>query len=124
MWNAGAVMLRPLLHRLLAMLMVVALAFVPLAAPAVASPVEAASMTVLKDMMPCCSGERGPQKPDCDGKAACPALTICAAKCFQAGPSVLRIPAVLAVAIARLDPRNDDRWAGRSPLPPSRPPRC
>jgi len=113
-----------LIRRLLALLVIAALTLAPLAAPAAASPVKAAStMAMGKDMMPCCSGEHEPQQQDCDGKAACPAVSICTAKCFQAGPSALHAPTAYATQAARLALRDDDRWAGRSPRPPARPPR-
>ena len=124
MWNAEVVTPWTFLRRLLALLVIAGLALAPLAASAVASPMTAASTTAMaKDMMPCCSGDHAPQKQDCDGKAACPMISVCAAKCFQAGPTVLGVPAAYSTILARLAPRNDAWWAGRSPLPPARPPR-
>jgi len=123
-WNAEDVTPWTFLRRLLALLVIAGLALAPLAAPVAASPMTAAPMAAMaKDMMPCCAGDHVPQKQDCDGKAACLVISACAAKCFQAGPAVLRGPAAYSTTLARLAPRNDTWWAGRSPLPPARPPR-
>ena len=109
------------MRRLLPILAIVGLVTSPLAAPAEASVMKVDSMVSMHGDMPCCDSKG--VKPDCDGKAICPVMTICMVKCFQAGPLATHALVTHSTLIARLDPHDDDQWASHSPLPPSRPPR-
>jgi hypothetical protein len=110
MWQVAPVTPWTFLRRILPILAIVGLVLSPLAAPVDASAREmAGTMASMASEMPGCPPKL--QIKDCGG-TTCPTMATCVAKCFQAGPIVIEFPsAPVPVAIAALDPRDDDQWA-------------
>jgi len=125
------------LFRLLSILAIVGMVAAPMAAPAGVGMMEAVSMaepadmamsamdlsdTAMSDDMPCCPTQQQQQTPDC-GKATCPSMALCLAKCFSSGP----LPAVVRSLPMRAGKlfglKADTQLASLAPPPLMRPPR-
>lgn len=120
-------MIRFWLSRLLPILAIVGMVIGPIAVPAGAGGIAAAAMTMAPDAvmsadMPCCPSQQQQQMPDC-GKATCPFLTVCSAKCFPNGSAVNSVLPQLILGVRQIDLRDEDQLSSLVPSPPTRPPR-
>lgn len=125
------------LFRLLSTLAIVGMVAAPMAAPSGAGMMAAASMaepaemamsamdlsdTAMSDDMPCCPSQPQQRVSDC-GKATCPSMALCLAKCFSSGP----LPAVVRSLPMRAGKlfglKADTQLASLAPPPLMRPPR-
>ncbi|GLK73438.1 hypothetical protein KHC23_20925 [Ancylobacter dichloromethanicus] len=130
-------MIRSQLFRLLSILAIVGMVAVPVVAPAGAGMVAAVSMAEPSDMamsdmdmsdaamsddMPCCPSQQQQQTPDC-GKATCPSMALCFAKCFSSGPPAAVVRSLPIHAGKLFGLKADTRLASLAPPPLMRPPR-
>jgi hypothetical protein len=119
-------MIRSLLLRLLPIFAIVGMITVPIAAPVGIGAMAVETVTTSSEAgmsgMPCCPNHQQQKMLDC-GKATCPLMALCMAKCFPEGPVATFVPPLPVIEAMLIGLRAEPQLASLAPSPPIRPPR-